>query len=227
MGIFLLTTLFSKAVSNNTHFSFLTMVLIIMDDKTPQQLLVEYVDFIRHTIIKTNISKNYKLDEEDINDIFQIICEKLLNKGIADYKGNSKFETYLFRIIHNEMTTYVKRKNKEIIASQSNINQSEENDNKDNYIKIFDYYHTINIDFENRIVINDILNIIDQTLATFDERDKLIFRWYFLCKKTQSEVALMVKLSQPSVNERIEKIRKTIIKEVKKKYPGVVEELLS
>ncbi|MCX8124495.1 MAG: sigma-70 family RNA polymerase sigma factor [Spirochaetes bacterium] len=198
-----------------------------MNSKTPQQLLTQYLDFIRRTIIKIKIVNNIPLAEEDINEIFQDICEKLLDKGFANYKGISKLETYLYRIIYNEITNYIEKKHKIINASQIGLNDPQDDDNEDNYSKFFDHYSYVSIDFTNPLVLNDILSIIDQTISTFDDRDKLIFQWYFLCNKTQTQVARMVKLSQPTVCERIEKIKKQIITAIKKKYPEVEEELLS
>ncbi len=201
------------------------MVFIIMDDKTPQQLLIEHLDFIKRTIKKINYVKNYNLNEDDIEDIFQNVCFKLFLNGIANYKGKSKFKTYLFKIIRNSVISYVNKKNKFIRQVDIDSNQSEEQD--DDNISIFDLFHPVSIDFTDEIVKNDILNIIKNTLDTFDEKDKLIYTWYFLYKKTQAEVAQMIKLSQPSVYERIEKIKKRILSAVKKKYPEVEEEILS
>jgi RNA polymerase sigma-70 factor (ECF subfamily) len=202
-----------------------------MDDKTPQQLLIEYIDFIRRTIFKIKISKNIKLDEDDINDIYQNVCVKLLDKGFANYSGKSKLETYLFKIIYNEVISYIEKKQKLFIESYEKLNLLDSSKNSQKieecHSNFIDYLSPVYEDTSNSIVFDDINAIIDDTVDTFDDKDKLIFKWYFLDKKSQTQIAKMVKLSQPTVYERIEKIKKQIIMAIKKKYPELEEELLS
>lgn len=200
-----------------------------MDDKTPQQLLIDHLDYIKRFIKKINNLRNYGLTEEEIDDIFQTVCEKLLDKGFANYKGNSKIETYIFQIIHNEMKTFVKKKQKILSISECRAHKNIDDDNneEDNYSETLDLYKNFEIDYVDKIFGKDIIEIIDNTLSTFDNKDKLIFNWYFLCKHSQVLIAQMLKLSQPTVYERIEKIKKRIMEAIKKKYPEVEEEMLS
>lgn len=232
MNIFLLTALvkirsIKQVYVLHAHIFLYIVVLTIMQDKTPQQILIEYLDYIKRTIYKINSVNNCGLTEHDINDILQDVCVKLLHKGIAQYKGNSKFETYLYKIIYNEINDYLNKKSREEIVDENKFLKDKDDDDVNSYIKFFDYYLKVNIDYTNRIVINDIIHIIDDTLKTFDDKDILIFTWFFLCRKTQTQIATMLKLSQPTVFERIEKIRKIIITAIKEKYPTAEEELLS
>lgn len=233
---------------NNTHYIFILTILSIeikqirnsvtqfyilvmgtMDDKTPQQLLIEYHSFIKRTIKRINNRHNHGLTEDDIDDIFQIVCEKLLNKGFSNYKGLCKIETYIYKIIHNEIKTFIKIKEKEENITDIDSPQSIDKDAEeaDDYFSRLDFLNKITIDYVDIIFRKDIINIIDDTLSTFDDRDKLIFKWYFLCKYSQVLIAKMLQLSQPTVYERIEKIKMRIIEAIKKKYPEVEEEVLS
>lgn len=204
------------------------MVLKIMDDKTPHQILIENIEYIHKLIQKINYQKNLKLCDEDIEDIFQNISIKLLDKGIAQFQGKSKFQTYLFTIVRNEVLEYVRIHSKEYSESKFKNDDNDDEDVAEQYRYLFSQHSGITIiDYVDLMVRKDIVHIIDTTLDTFDDKDKLIFTWYFLCKLTQNKIAHMIKLSQPSVAERIEKIRKRIIDAVMRKYPELDKELKS
>jgi len=229
--IFILTILSIEIKQRRICVSqFCELVMGTMDDKTPQQLLIEHLDYIKRIVKKINNLRNYGLTEEEIDDIFQTVCEKLLDKGFTNYKGNSKIETYIFKIIHNEIITFAKNKEKKEVVITEKVARKpigDDSEEDDDYGNKLDLLTKFEIDYVDKIFRKDIIKIIDKTLSTFDDKDKLIFTWYFLCKHPQVLIAKMLKLSQPTVYERIEKIKKRIIEAIKKKYPEVEEEILS
>ncbi|MEJ5274264.1 MAG: sigma-70 family RNA polymerase sigma factor, partial [Spirochaetota bacterium] len=167
------------------------------------QILIENIEYIHKLIQKINYQKNLKLCDEDIEDIFQNISIKLLDKGIAQFQGKSKFQTYLFTIVRNEVLEYVRIHSKEYSESKFKNDDNDDEDVAEQYRYLFSQHSGITIiDYVDLMVRKDIVHIIDTTLDTFDDKDKLIFTWYFLCKLTQNKIAHMIKLSQPSVAER-------------------------
>lgn len=198
-----------------------------MIDKTPEQICVEYIDFIIKTIKKLNSIKNYKLDNDDINDIRQNVITKLLGGGLAQFKGLCKLDTYIYKIIYNEIQTYLRRYEKETPVPSTVLQSNDDQDEDDAYNNFFDYFHNVNIDYTDKIFRQDIIAIIDEELSTFDYIDKLIFTWFFLCKRSQIQIAERVKLSQPTVSEHIEKIKKRLRTAIKRKYPEFEKELKS
>ncbi len=205
---------------------FTIMVWKLMDDKTPHQLIVENIEYIRKIIRKISIRKNLQLDNDEIDDIFQNVCIKLLDKGIAQFKGECKFQTYVFKIVVNDINEYVKLQSKTLAVSRMDYgNDDNEDENQKTYHTFFERIGSVNIDYADIVVYNDVSAIIDDVIKTFNDIDKLIFEWYFLDTLNQVDIARMVKLSQPSVSERIEKIKRILKEAIKKKYPEIDKEL--
>lgn len=189
------------------------------------QLLVQNIEVIKKYIHVINIKKNYNLTDEEKEDIFQDICVKLLESGIKNFRGRCKFSSYVYKIVSNEICSFVQKNNK--IKNLTNCDYCEYNNEEEKYNKSSNILNKQKDILQDAFIKNDIQDIIKETVKSFTPKMQLIYKWYFVDGETQAEVAKMCKCSQPTIAEYIEKIRRAIKSSLEKKYPDLdISELL-
>lgn len=173
-------------------------------------LLLEHLPLIKKFIKSISGRMDAPLSDEEADDIQQDVIERLLKKGMKEFRGECKFSTYLFKVVHNSIRDYIKSRNK--VTSV---------DTDDHHI----HYHPSMMvdDFSSSIIdtmkTEDIMEIIHNEVKSMKEELRLIFHWYFMEKYTQVEVARMMRKSQSTIAEHIENIRRTLTRAVKGRYP--------
>jgi len=201
------------------------------DKKNINSILRENIDLIRKIINSLSSGKDYNFSLDDKDDIFQIVCEKLLAGGIENFRGQSKFSTYLYVIIKNEVVNYYNKHynpkyfKEDKVSDFSFIEQLEsENLTEHEVLSMFNLRSTIeqwkfsSDNFAHKFELNELIGELLTTGNSLKGIDSLIFKWYFIDGKTQEEVAKLSKRSQATIAERITNIRKVVLQEIKKKY---------
>ncbi len=187
----------------------------MIGNKSKEELLKENFGYIKGIIKKLNSEENFRLSEEDMEDILQQICLKLYETGFDNFRGQCKVTTYIYKIVRNEMLTYVSKKNRTVVSID--ICQQVEQYNS-SIINNF-------IDYADQLVNNEVAEIIKNAVNAMPDLQQLIFKLYFIDGLKQEDVAKMYKRSQATIAEHIANIRKSIKQEVEKKFKGFIKEL--
>ncbi|HOK02543.1 MAG TPA: sigma-70 family RNA polymerase sigma factor [Spirochaetota bacterium] len=191
---------------------------MIGSDKNINQILLDNISLISKIINTICIKKSVNLTEDEKEDIFQNVCVNLLSGGIANFRGECKFETYLFSIIFNEIKNYLRKIHNNVSIHQRSALYDTNGDAEG--ISLEEKL-SINEDILGDIIKDELYRDIFEIAASLKKIDYLIFKLYFIDDKTQKEVAEMCKRSQATISERIVYIQRIIRSEIIKRYGNI------
>lgn len=191
---------------------------MIGSDKNINQILLDNISLISKIINTICIKKSVNLTEDEKEDIFQNVCVNLLSGGIANFRGECKFETYLFSIIFNEIKNYLRKIHNNVSIHQRSALYDTNGDAEG--ISLEEKL-SINEDILGDIIKDELYRDIFEIAASLKKIDYLIFKLYFIDNKTQKEVAEMCKRSQATISERIVYIQRIIRSEIIKRYGNI------
>ncbi|HOV09652.1 MAG TPA: sigma-70 family RNA polymerase sigma factor [Spirochaetota bacterium] len=191
---------------------------MIGSDKNINQILLDNISLIFKIINTICIKKSVNLTEDEKEDIFQNVCVNLLSGGIANFRGECKFETYLFSIIFNEIKNYLRKIHNNVSIHQRSALYDTNGDAEG--ISLEEKL-SINEDILGDIIKDELYRDIFEIAASLKKIDYLIFKLYFIDNKTQKEVAEMCKRSQATISERIVYIQRIIRSEIIKRYGNI------
>jgi len=191
---------------------------MIGSDKNINQILLDNISLISKIINTICIKKSVNLTEDEKEDIFQNVCVNLLSGGIANFRGECKFETYLFSIIFNEIKNYLRKIHNNVSIHQRSA-LYDTNGDADGIS--LEEKLSINEDILGDIIKDELYRDIFEIAASLKKIDYLIFKLYFIDDKTQKEVAEMCKRSQAAISERIVYIQRIIRSEIIKRYGNI------
>jgi len=197
---------------------FIMSIFMIGSDKNINQILLDNISLISKIINTICIKKSVNLTEDEKEDIFQNVCVNLLSGGIANFRGECKFETYLFSIIFNEIKNYLRKIHNNVSIHQRSALYDTNGDAEG--ISLEEKL-SINEDILGDIIKDELYRDIFEIAASLKKIDYLIFKLYFIDDKTQKEVAEMCKRSQATISERIVYIQRIIRSEIIKRYGNI------
>jgi len=198
------------------------MINNMIGNKSKEELLKENFEYIDKSIRNVNNKYNYNLTDEDREDILQQICLKLYETGFDNFQWQCKVTTYIFKIVENEIRSYVRKRNKIIVSTDLRKHDEQYNNNiTEDFINNISY----TIDFAQQLTNDEVAKIIKDTVDAMPALQQLIFKLHFVDGIKQEDVAKMCKRSQATIAEHIGNIRKSIKQEVEKKFKGFIKEL--
>ena len=138
-------------------------------------------------------------NREDAEEIAQDVFVKAY-QSLATFKKESKFSTWLYRIVYNTAISKTRKKNIET----TNINY----DIVENYSE-----DDIN-DNLNRLDNNEQKTIINKVLKKLNPEDHLLVILYYFEEKSIDEISEIVNISQSNVKVKLFRIRKKLYGEI-------------
>lgn len=142
-------------------------------------------------------------NREDAEEVSQDVFLKAYN-GIADFRGTSKFSTWLYRIAYNQAISKVRRKRPDIqLYDSMNINITEMQGEDDTGLEHFD---TIPAEY------------LKLAFNKLDDTDRVVLTLYYQDDCSIKDIAEITGLSHPNVKIRLFRGRKKLI--------GLLEKIL-
>ena len=162
----------------------------IAGDKSALTILVD-----KYKDIAFNLAISIVKDEEDAKDITQDSFLKVL-ENIENFRNESKFSTWLYRIVYNLSIQFVRNKRK--MDSIENVSYSLTEISSD----------TMESHEKNQI--------IKSSLDTLDENERLIVTLFYLGEKSIKEIKEITSLSVSNIKVILHRSRKKMTKNLEK-----------
>lgn len=156
--------------------------------------LVEKHQDLVYTIVHRIIA-----NAEEAEELAQDAFMKAFNK-LKDFKGNSKFSTWLYRIAYNTAVSHSRKKKVEFLAMDERLieNYSEE-DASENLLGLS---------------AEDQKRLITQALSSIPRTDNLIISLFYYHGKDIDEISEIVGMTQSNVKVKLHRIRKKLLTEM-------------
>lgn len=153
------------------------------------EALTKLVD--KYKDIAYNLALSIVKNKEDAKDITQDSFVKIL-ENINKFRNDSKFSTWLYRIVYNQSVGFVKRENRiQSIDYSLLVETSEKNDNQEG--KIHELYKAINL---------------------LEDTDRNIIMLFYLAEKSIKEIAQITGLSISNVKVILHRARKKLFEKM-------------
>lgn len=141
--------------------------------------------------IAYNLALSIVKNKEDAKDITQDSFLKIL-ENINRFRNESKFSTWLYRIVYNQSIGFVKRENRTNTVDYSLlVETSEKNDNQED--KIQDLYKAINL---------------------LDDTDRNIILLFYLAEKSIKEIAQITGFGIANIKVILHRARKKLFEKM-------------
>ena len=141
--------------------------------------------------IAFNLALSIVKNRDDAKDITQDSFLKIL-ENINRFRSDSKFSTWLYRIVYNQSIGFIKRENRANSVDYSLLIEiSENNDNKEGEIQ--DLYKAIN---------------------KLEDTDRNIIMLFYLAEKTIKEIAQITGLSISNIKVILHRARKKLVEKM-------------
>ncbi|MFA5752889.1 MAG: sigma-70 family RNA polymerase sigma factor [Bacteroidales bacterium] len=141
--------------------------------------------------IAYNLALSIVKNREDARDITQESFLKIL-ENINRFRSDSKFSTWLYRIVYNQSIGYIKRVNRTTMVDYSGlVDISEKNDNQEE--KIQDLYKAINL---------------------LEVTDRNIIMLFYLAEKSIKEIAQITGFSVGNIKVILHRARKKLFEKM-------------
>jgi RNA polymerase sigma factor (sigma-70 family) len=141
--------------------------------------------------IAYNLALSIVKNKEDAKDITQDSFLKIL-ENINSFRNDSKFSTWLYRIVYNQSVGFVKRENRTNTVDYSLlVETSEKNDNQED--KIQDLYKAINL---------------------LEDTDRNIIMLFYLAEKSIKEIAQITRFSIANIKVILHRARKNLFEKM-------------
>lgn len=150
----------------------------------------------KHKELAYTIALRIVKNPEDAKDITQDSFLKALEK-LYQFREESKFSTWLFRIVYNESMMFIRKQKKQLIASGEEIMEraSEEEDEE--------------IDYTKR------QNQLNAAIEKLDPKERMIIDLFYLGDKSIKEIHAITGLSTANVKVVLHRSREKLKKNVK------------
>lgn len=166
------------------------------DEEAMYEILRRYRDRIFFTALK--IINNHS----DAEDIVQEVSLTLYNKAHT-YRKNSKFSTWLYRLVTNESISRVRRLRRRMTVSLDDCMPKFDEDGKHSEKPLIDWSQ----DVEKRVADREILQIIEKALEELPPVDKAVVVLSEMEELTNPEIGEVLGLSVPAVKGRLHRAR--------------------
>lgn len=162
----------------------------IAGDKNALSVLVD-----KYKDIAFNLAISIVKDEEDAKDITQDSFLKVL-ENIENFRNESKFSTWLYRIVYNLSIQFVRNKKK--LYSIENVS------------------HILTETSSDTLETNEKDQIIKSSLDTLDENERLLVTLFYLGEKSVKEIKEITSLSVSNIKVILHRSRKKMTKNLEK-----------
>ncbi len=174
------------------------------------KLLIENLPLVEKYTRKILRDMNAGYSEADVDDIQQDVFYKILKKGIEQFRGDSKFSSYIFMITRNAVVDYLKKRDR-----ISPVDTDDEAVQGNTSMKVSDFTEM----FINDMEMDEVLELVNAEVCSMKEDHRLIFKMYFVDQCTQKDIARMMRKSQSTISEHVETIRRALAQALEKRYP--------
>ena len=158
------------------------------------RLLVEEYQHLAFTI-SYNIVKNRQDAEEVVQDSFI----KVFNK-IAQFKEESKFSSWLFKIVYNTSLSRIRKKQLDTFTLEHDDYSTE--------------FGTESHNGWNQMVLNDQKKYIQIALDRLPEKDKIVLTLFYLADESLSDIAKITDEKQGAIKARLHRARTKVYDEL-------------
>jgi RNA polymerase sigma-70 factor (ECF subfamily) len=140
-------------------------------------------------------------NREDAEEIAQDVFIKAF-QALASFKKESKFSTWLYRIVYNTAISKTRKKNIETTDLNYDLveNYSEDDINEN----------------LNRLDNNEQKKIINTVIKKLNPEDYMLVTLYYFEEKSTEEISEIVHLSQSNVKVKLFRIRKKLYEEIQR-----------
>lgn len=174
------------------------------------KLLIEHLPLVEKYTRKILRSMNAEYSEADVDDIQQDVFYKILTKGIEQFRGDSKFTSYIFMITRNAVIDYVKKRDR-----VSLVDTDDETVQGNMSMKVSDFTDL----FINEVEMEEVIQLVNHEVGSMKEDYRLIFKMYFVDQETQKDIACMMNKSQSTISEHVENIRRRLRQALESRFP--------
>ena len=152
--------------------------------------------------IAYNLAISIIKDKESAKDITQDSFLKVL-ENISRFNNESKFSTWLYRIVYNESLQYIKKNQKASIIDSE-------------FAKIENYPEEIFTSEDRYLDLN-----LYQAIEKLDENERNIILLFYLADKSLREINAITGLSIPNIKVILHRSRKKLYENLKLKYEKI------
>lgn len=186
-----------------------------MDKLTIQKVIEGDVNAFRYLVdkykdmsfsISFSILKNEQSAEENVQDSFLKAFQAL-----KKFKGDSKFSTWLYRIVVNEALKKIKKKN-------FDTKELKYNDEFSNYSAV----NNALLDFSTI----EKQKYVNETLAKINSKESLLLRLYYLNENSIEEIHEITKLSISNIKVILHRARASFYTELEKELKHELSSIL-
>ena len=157
----------------------------ISGDSEALTLLVD-----KYKDIAYNLALGIVRNKEDAKDITQDSFLKVL-ENINSFRNDSKFSTWLYRIVYNQSIAFINKENRTNLVDYSLLVEDSDNNNQEDTIQ--DLYKAIN---------------------KLDDTDRNIIMLFYLAEKTIKEIAQITGLSNSNIKVILHRARKKLFEKM-------------
>ena len=155
----------------------------------------------KHKDMVFTIALRIVRNREDAEEIAQDVFVKAY-QALATFKKESKFSTWLYRIVHNTAVSKTRKKQFETTDLNYDIveNYSEDDINED----------------LNRLDNNEQKKVINTVLKKLNPEDHMLVTLYYFKEYSTEEISEIVNISQSNVKVKLHRIRKKLYGEIQR-----------
>lgn len=167
---------------------------VLSGEASAYRSLVEKHQDLVYTIVHRIVTRSEEA-EEVAQDVFVKAYQKL-----ADFKAESKFSTWLYRIAYNTAVSHTRKKKVDFLAmDEEMIENHGEIETKQEIMGL---------------TLNEQSELLQKALGTLPRTDNLIISLYYYHGKDLDEISEIVDLTQNNVKVKLFRIRKKLLKEM-------------
>lgn len=167
--------------------------------------LVEEYQHLAFTVA-VNIVKNNEDAEEIVQDAFIKVY-----KNISQFSGQSKFSSWLYKIVYNTALTKIRKKN----VQQYSLDDSHEKD----------YGISIHEGWE-ELVSSDQKEYLSIALTRLNEQDSLVLTLYYLADEGLNEICEITNEKKSTIKVRLHRARTKLFNEMNLLLQEELKELI-
>jgi RNA polymerase sigma factor (sigma-70 family) len=180
--------------------------LVVKGDQKAYSLLVErYQNFVFTVVLR------YVKSREDAEEVAQDVFVKAY-RSLADFKGASKFSTWLYTITTTSSLSFL-RKKKPDVQSLDNEKVFETADHMDSGMRA------------NQIEQKSRLNMVNEAIKLLSPDDALVISLFYKGEQTLEEIAQVMGKEPNAVKVQLHRARSRLKEKMQKYFPAEVKDI--
>ena len=175
-----------------------------------QQLYAELVNRYQNFVF--TITLRYTQQREDAEEVAQDIFVKAY-RSLADFRGESKFSTWLYTIVTTSCITFL-RKKKLDTSSLDNERVFEQAENQDSGMKA------------NQVEQKSKVAMVNEAIKLLSPDDANIITLFYKGEQSLEEISRILKLDPNTVKVRLHRARQRLKEKMESKFAQEVKDLM-